>query len=278
MVRSLPIASFVATLVIVFASLVACRDLPRAQAEPALAPAKSTPVSPASQELAPREPPRPVVERIRVPGDRPISLVRNEGRAPATVFLPGLCSIGSAYLERFPEALRSYGGGIALEGDVPCQGGFRSFSWDAGRQHARIEAALAASGLTTIPREGITIVGYSQGAAIAEQLAARYPERYGRVVLIGAPRDLSAERLVKVRGLVTMSCSRDVVSRMKEGAARARRASVPALYLEMPGCTHGDVADAERIFTEAFDFLSQSAREPPATALPAPLVGEADER
>jgi pimeloyl-ACP methyl ester carboxylesterase len=224
----------------------------------------------------PPEPPR--VEHIRVPGDRPASIVRaKDGAAPRVVFLHGMCSNGAAYLHRFPVAASAHGGVVALEGDVPCQGtDYRSFSWDAARQHARIEAALAAAGRVAIPAAGIVLVGYSQGAAIGEQLVSRWPERYARVVLIGAPSDPSTAKLGRARGVVTMSCSRDVVSRMKDGAARIRRAGVPATYLEMPGCTHGDVADAERVFGEAFDWLDDNARLPAGDAAAVPLVGAVD--
>ncbi len=197
-----------------------------------------------------------------VPGDLPASVVRSDdGAPPLTVFLPGVCSNGSAYLQTFPETARRQGGVVAIEGDQACGvAGFRTFSWDAGRQHARVEAALAAAGVKEIPPGGITIVGYSQGAALAEQMVQRWPERYARVVLIGAPTDPSPRNLTRARGLVTMSCDRDVPARMKQAATGASRAGIPATYVEMPGCTHGNVTDAERVFGDAFDFLRANER------------------
>jgi hypothetical protein len=47
---------------------------------------------------------------------------------------------------------------------------------------------------------------------------------------------------------------------MREGARRIAAAGIPATYLEMPGCTHGNVADGERVFGEAFDWLAANAR------------------
>lgn len=232
--------------------------------------------SPAAEPApAPAPPPPARIERVRVPGDLAVSVVRPlSGAAPKIVYLPGICSNANAYLQAFPEAARAHGGVVAIEGDVPCaSAGFRSFSWDAARQHARIEAALAAAGLDAVPSEGITVVGYSQGAAIAEQLVERWPSRYARAVLIGAPTDPSPQRLRRARALVMMSCSRDVTSRMKQGAARATHAGVPSLYLEMPGCTHGQLAEPEATFGRAFDFLEQDARAPEPTAVAVPLTG-----
>jgi pimeloyl-ACP methyl ester carboxylesterase len=175
----------------------------------------------------------------------------------------------------FPEAARRQGGVVAIEGDQPCGNlqGFRTFSWDAAKVHARIEAALVAAGRTEIPAEGITLVGYSQGAALGEQLAERWPDRYARVVLIGAPTDPAPLHFAAARAIVTMSCARDVPARMKEAARGIERRGVPAAYVEMPGCTHGNIAEGDATFDEAFEFLRSQARAPRATAAAVPLVG-----
>ena len=216
------------------------------------------------------------VERIRVPGDLVASVVRARGGAPTTVFLPGLCSNANAYLQAFPEAARRQGGIVAIEGDQPCGTleGFRSFSWDASKLHARIEAAAAAAGLEAVPREGLTLVGYSQGAALGEQLVQRWPNRYARVILIGAPTEPSAARFSEARAIVTMSCSRDVPGKMKEATNRFVRAGIPSTYLEMPDCTHGNITDGDRTFDAAFDWLRANARPPRLDAKPQPLIGE----
>jgi pimeloyl-ACP methyl ester carboxylesterase len=122
-------------------------------------------------------------------------------------------------------------------------------------------AALTAAGVTSDPPEGLTLVGYSAGAGIGELMVQRWPKRYARVVLIGAPSDPSPARLAQARGVVTMSCSRDVPGRMRDAARRITAAGVPATYLEMPGCTHGNIADGERIFDTAFDWLNDNAKE-----------------
>jgi pimeloyl-ACP methyl ester carboxylesterase len=204
-------------------------------------------------------PPPATVESLAIPDDTPASIVRTSS-PPTTVFLPGLCSNASAYLQAFPEAARRQGGIVALEGDQPCVPGFRSFSWDAAKLHARIEAATTAAGLTTIPSEGLTLVGYSQGAALAEQLVQRWPSRYTRIVLIGAPTDPSEKKLATARAVVTMSCSRDVPWKMKEGTRRLVRAGVPSTYLEMPNCTHGNITEGDATFDAAFTFLHNNTR------------------
>jgi pimeloyl-ACP methyl ester carboxylesterase len=230
---------------------------------PAAAPAPEPSAAPAPAPPSPAPSP-PRVETILVPGDQVASVVRPaDGGAPRAVFLPGVCSNASAYLATFREAAQTTGGVVAIDGDQPCgagMAGFHTFSWDAAKTHARVEAALAAAGLTEIPKEGVTLVGYSQGAALAEQMAARWPSRYSRVVLIGAPTNPAPRSFARTRALVTISCDRDVPARMKGAAEATRRAGIPATYFEMPGCTHGNVTEGERVFGATFDWLRANER------------------
>jgi pimeloyl-ACP methyl ester carboxylesterase len=191
---------------------------------------------------------------LPVANDAPASIVRAaDGSPPKIVFVPGLCSNAGAYLQSFPEAARRHGGVVAIDGDRPCAPGFRSFSWNAAKLDARIEAALEAAGAGD--GSAITLVGYSQGAALAEQLVQERPERYARLVLIGAPTAPVATHFRAARGVVTMSCSRDVPRRMLDASRRISKSGVPSVYVEMPGCTHGNVADGDRAFDQAFDWF-----------------------
>jgi pimeloyl-ACP methyl ester carboxylesterase len=258
--------------------LVACHpnDQHSVTAEPPRLASAAVPVPvPAPKPAAP-EPEPARVEHLLVPGDLVASVVRSsDGSPPVTVFLPGLCSNANAYLQTFPEAARRQGGVVAIEGDQPCGNlqGFHSFSWDASRQHARVEAALAAAGLHEIPKEGVTIVGYSQGAALAEQMVQRWPGRYARVVLIGAPTNPAPKSFERARGLVTMSCDRDVPARMKAAAAATAHTGVPATYFEMVGCSHGNVTEGERVFGATFDWLRTNQRAPDPRATAIQIVG-----
>ncbi len=239
---------------------------PRAQAAAVSGPAASAAprvveavaaAATAADVLAPEPPEGPAeVERLEVPGDVLASVVRGRKRAaPHTIFLPGLCSNAYAYLLGFPEAAKEQGGVVAIEGDQPCVPGFRSFSWDAPKLHRRIEAAFAASGVALGDDEAVTLVGYSQGAALAEQLVQRWPRRYARLVLIGAPTDPSPSHFRTAEGVVTMSCSLDVPWRMKEAARGIARTGVRSTYVEMPGCTHGNLARGDETLGAAFAFL-----------------------
>lgn len=204
-------------------------------------------------------PPAPAsVHALTVPGDLPAMVVDGAGAAPKIVFLPGMCSNAAGYLWTFPEAARAAGGVLAIDGDEPCPGvkNFHTFSWDAEKQHRRIEAALARAG--TANDAPITLIGYSQGAVFAEKVAAKYPERFRKIVLIGAPLDPVASHFAASEAFVTMSCALDVRARMKKAAQEVGARGVPATYVEMPGCAHGAVGDGEAKFAEVFAFLRQA--------------------
>ncbi len=236
------------------------QDAGPVSAAPSAAPVAAAPLDSVHGTAEPgREPlDPPKVERVHVPKDKPASVVRAPtGTAFRVVFIPGLCSNAQAYLQSFPEAAREHGGIVAIDGDRPCgaRGSeFHSFTWSAVLQRSRIDAALAAVGATT-PDNGFTLVGYSSGASIAQMIHERWPELFPRLVLIAPPEDPNVERLRKARGVVSMSCRLDVPYRMKAATTRLLAKGIPSIYLEMPGCTHGDVADGERIFGEAFAWL-----------------------
>jgi len=207
-------------------------------------------------------PPPATVETLAVPGDLPAALVRSgRGGGPLIVYLPGMCSNANAYLQAFPEAARAHGGVVAIDGDKDCAGspGFHTFTRDAARQHARIQAALTAAGLREVPPEGLTLIGYSQGASIAEDLLQRWPQIYPRIVLMGSPRNPDIARLKTARAVATMSCSLDVPGRMRDAVRRLEAAGVRAAYFEMPKCTHGNISDGERIFSELFQWLAKTS-------------------
>lgn len=238
----------------------------------AAAPTASAVVAPvdSAPPVASAEPPPPVaaeVERVVVEGDEPVSFVRApDGSTPRVVFIAGVCTIGYAYLVNFPEAARAHGGGIALEGDQPCAGypDYRTFSGDADKQEKRIVKALDAimGGEAPPPKDGFTLVGYSRGAIIAERMSYKWPDRFPRVIVIGSPSTPNVAMLAGAKAVATMSCSKDVPWLMKGALGGFEYRKIPAAYFEMPDCTHGQVADAERVFGEAFTWLEEHQKMP----------------
>lgn len=240
---------------LLFFAVVACHESPKAPPVAHADPPVVHVVAVAASSATPPEPPPPaVVERVDVHEDSRASFVR--GSHTHIAFMPGLCSNAYYYMLGFPEAARAHGGVVAIEGDTPCEGapGFHSFTWSPTLQKARIERAFAAANVP-IPDEGITLVGYSAGASIAEMMHHAWPKLFPKLVLIAPPMAPKIERLKDAKAVVAMSCSLDVPYLMKAAAKSLAEVHVPATYMEMPKCTHGQLADGERVFGEAFAYL-----------------------
>jgi predicted esterase len=215
---------------------------------------------------APTEPP---VEAkiVPIPDDLPAFAVPGpRGTCPRMIFLHGMCGHGLGYIQAFQFTAHEHGGVVALQGDVPCgDGTFRKYSPDPAKQDARVRAALAAvcgdSRADEDADDGLTVIGYSQGAYLGERMAERFPSRYTRAVLLGAPTTPSGARLRDLGGAVMISGEHDARHRMKEGVTALSIAGVPAKYMEMPGAHHGQLLEGEKIMDEALDWLDANARQ-----------------
>jgi pimeloyl-ACP methyl ester carboxylesterase len=191
------------------------------------------------------------ITSLPIDDDLPVYVVPpSPGIRPSrTVFLTGSCTTPLTYLERFRGAAAAHGGIVALQGDKPCRDGSRRWSPDTIATAARIDAGF--DDLTDI-----TLVGYSQGAERAEWLAHRFPAKYTRFILMAGPILPSHARFAEARGVVTLAGYGDVRENMAHGAKRLRRASIPAIYMELPGVQHGELApEADDVVARAFDWL-----------------------
>lgn len=203
-----------------------------------------------------------------LPGAKPPVFVlrgRREGATPI-VFLHGMCSHGLGYAQSFQFAAARKGTVIAPQGDKPCSGPWASWSPDLAALDARIVDAFRALG---VPLRDVTLIGYSQGATRAEALARKYPERYTRLVLIGAPDTPSPRGLDHVRSAVMMAGERDRLDLMKAGALAFRAADIPATFQAIPEARHGEMGPhPEQTMATALDWLWQNDRELSARAGP----------
>lgn len=243
----------------VLALLAACHETPPsvhgALPESGAPPPEAAPPAPADAD-APRPPAH--VEDLVVPGDLTAFLVRRTSApAHAMLYLSGGCTHPGGYVQAFQYTAAAHGDLVGLQGDVPCGGPYRRWSTDLVRLHQRVQAAFGAAGLAA---EDVLVIGYSQGAERAEQLAARWPERYRRLILIASPVAPSARRLARAEAVVTMAGSYDSsLARMREAPRVLASAKVPATFVLLPGARHGQMgADPEVTMTSALDFVFRS--------------------
>jgi hypothetical protein len=100
------------------------------------------------------------VEEVPMASDLPAYVLRGAKKHDERfVFLPGMCSHPLGYVRSFQWAAAERGDLVTLQGDVPCGGPYRKWSYDYAAIVKRIDAALAAAGA---PATDVTLVGYSQ--------------------------------------------------------------------------------------------------------------------
>lgn len=202
-----------------------------------------------------------------VPGDAALRVVQGSaGTREAIVYLPGLCGDITA-IDSWAQAASHHGTLIAVDGDIRCHGSQR-FRWsrNIGRIQQRIDRALE---IVKRSRKGqldmrrLTLIGYSQGATRAQALAARFPQRYPRVLLGSSPTEPSERKLSKARAVAVVCGQLEAKGKLRAGVAALHDAGEPVRFLVLPDVGHGHYGpDADRVMGKALDFLFRTA--PPA--------------
>ena len=222
----------------------------------ALAEARPAAATPAP----PRERPVEVVT-TEVAGDLPVFVLHaRPGKAKGTaIFLHGMCGHGLGYVQSFQWSASTRANVIGLQADVPCggDGTWRKWGRDLEDLDGRIDRALGAAGLAE-GRERLAIIGYSQGGTRAIELAQRFPEKYDRIVVIGAPREATARALRRAEAVVVMAGEHDAPGWRRSQAVAMERAGMRATFFELPDAVHGSMGNAsERVMGEVLDWVFQ---------------------
>jgi pimeloyl-ACP methyl ester carboxylesterase len=211
------------------------------------------------------EPPAEPVQTVEIPvaGDLPAFLVRGASEHRRTMlFLPGMCAHPAGYVASFEHAAAERGDLIGVQGDSSCggDGSLRRWSYDLDAMNRRIEAASEAAGLGE-PSD-VIVIGYSQGAQRAEQLVARFPDRYSRAILIASPVTPAVANLARAEAVVFMAGNYDMaLDRMRTAARSLERASVPSTFILLPNARHGQMGDTpEETMRDALDFVETGLR------------------
>ncbi len=214
--------------------------------------AASAPSSPSAEEM-------PHVAEAKVPGDLPAFVVRGVKRhALSVVFFAGLCAHPGGYLAAFPWTAVEHGDVLGLQGDIPCgDGTYRKWGNDLARIDRRIDAAFRAAGLE-VPSE-IVLIGYSQGAERAERLAALFPERYKKVVLISSPVTASPTRLAHASAVLLGIGAYESRASTMAGVEALESAGITTGWFVLPRAHHGDMGpDAQTVMGDALAWLEDA--------------------
>jgi pimeloyl-ACP methyl ester carboxylesterase len=182
------------------------------------------------------------------------------GRA-LLVFLHGMCGHGMGYAQSFQFSAAEKGVLIAPQADVVCgRGPWAKWSLELDALDARIVAAFRKLGRPE-PIHDVTVLGYSQGATRAEALARRWPARYTRLVLMGAPSTPSPNGLSALRSAVMMAGELDRRDLMEGGARAFQNVKIPATFMLIPEARHGAMGPTpEKTMDQALDWLFQNSK------------------
>lgn len=204
------------------------------------------------------------ISKIDVPGEArdPYVVDGNPSVRRPIVYLHGMCGDPKEDLDAWGNIAKQHGTIIAVMGDVPCpdKPGRLKWSTDASAIDARIDtvvkAVSEARGLRLEPEE-IVVIGESMGAARAELLATKFPDKYTRLVLVGSPQTPSPQNLKGVKAVANLAGEKERQSMMKEGTRALESAGTPTRFWELPEATHGNYGpDGERIMNEALGFVA----------------------
>lgn len=229
---------------------------PPAPSDAAPAPPAREAPSPAAAAAGPQPLDRALVHLDRLAAED-AWLVRGGGATAQAILLGGQCAQSQFYAEAVKLAAARHVALVTLQGDKPCTGAFRGWTFDVPALRARIERAFLAFGLGA-PRD-VLVIGYSQGASLAERLAAAAPETFTRFVLMAHPRAVAPEAFARARAVVTMAGTLDRQDLMVKSAAKLAAAGVRARYVPLPGAAHGLMGDdPEGTFEGVFAWLDDA--------------------
>lgn len=203
------------------------------------------------------------IATVDVPDDAEVYVVDgNPSVRRPIIHLHGMCADPRDDLEAWGGIAREHGTIVALVGDVPCRAKPGRHQWtnDAAEIDRRIEAAASAvarSRGASFDLSEVIVIGESMGAARAELLATKFPERYTRLVLVGSPQTPSPDNLRGVKAVANLAGEKEAQQKMKAGTRALDAAGTPARFWELPGATHGEYGpDGEKIMGEALGFVA----------------------
>lgn len=202
------------------------------------------------------------VEPFKPEQQPPMFVMRGQPRGPGRlVFLHGMCGHAHGYAQSFQHSAAQVGTLISPQADILCgQGPWAKWSNDVEALDRRIVETFRELGHAE-PIDDVVLIGYSQGATRAEALARRWPERYTRLILMGAPQAPSGRGLGTLRAAVMMSGEFDRQDQMRAGVASMRANGVPSTFFEIPGARHGAMGPTPEVtMGEALTWMEQNSK------------------
>ena len=188
---------------------------------------------------------------------------RVNGPRPITVVLHGMCGEPIRTCRHFAEQVTGTANLVCPRASQRCAGG--GVSWPRANLAQTVEAAVARA-KSALPEpadeeHGRTLIGYSMGAYRALDIAQSTPEKYPRLMLIGANVSLDQKLLAKngvLRVLLSAGSWDMMYDPMQRETERARSAGVRAHFLALGPVGHALSASFASYLSGALSWLSET--------------------
>jgi predicted esterase len=181
---------------------------------------------------------------------------------PALVYLHGMWSSPEESCAMFEPAAAPFGFLVCPRGNAPMNDGSAGKMWSGSYATAApsVHAALDAAGaLGNVDRSGGgTLMGYSNGAYFAAEIAMHEPGRWTGLVLLSMHLDVDPARLSSagVKRVVLASGDADMArASMKELADRLDAGGVPSRFISLGPGGHELPRDVDLRMTEAVAWV-----------------------
>jgi predicted esterase len=190
------------------------------------------------------------------------------GSKPAIVFLHGMWAGPEDSCGAFERGATPFGFLVCPRGNAPGGGGamWAGTAADAQRSiRAALEATAAWAPGRLDRRHDGTLIGYSNGAYFAAEVAYAEPGRWTGLVLLSMKLDLDATRLraAGVKRLVLAAAEKDGVhAAMQEAAGRLAKAGVVTRFMSLGPGGHELPGDISERMCDAIAWV----RERPASS------------
>ncbi|MBX3228631.1 MAG: alpha/beta hydrolase [Labilithrix sp.] len=209
------------------------------------------------------EPERGAIETVDVASDRAALVVAGVGAKAKRpiVYIHGMCGEAKSDLDAWSSGVRTHGTIIALEGDAACANGGRTWSQDVAALDRRVDTAIAAvrsvRGIDLDASE-VTVIGESMGATRAVSLAARSPDKYTRLVLVGAPEKSSPKSVGNPKAVAVLAGEKEDQAPSQQTVESLSAGGLNAKLWTLAGAVHGEYGpNGAATMSEALAFVSE---------------------
>jgi predicted esterase len=188
---------------------------------------------------------------------------------PAIVFLHGMWSSPEDSCPKFESAATTFGFLVCPRGNAPLGDGrmWAGSYADAARMiHAALDAAATMAPGRLDRSGGGTLLGFSNGAYFAAEVALREPGRWTGLVLISMKLDLDARALhaAGVRRVILAAGDADEArAAMQSLAQRLDTPALEARFMSLGPVGHGFPPDVDRRMVEAIAWVRSGSPSDP---------------